>query len=105
MVQATPVKLDVKKTQGIDITWSDGERSHHTLEELRGMCPCAHCREQRSRPAKKSRLTVLPGNYASPMTITQVELVGNYALRIEWSDRHDAGIYSFKYLRELAKLG
>jgi DUF971 family protein len=28
-------------------------------------------------------------------------LVGNYALRIDWSDTHGSGIYSFQYLREI----
>jgi DUF971 family protein len=27
--------------------------------------------------------------------------VGNYALRIDWSDSHGSGIYSFQYLREI----
>jgi DUF971 family protein len=27
--------------------------------------------------------------------------VGNYALRIVWSDGHDSGIFSFRYLRDL----
>jgi DUF971 family protein len=26
--------------------------------------------------------------------------VGNYAIRIHWSDGHDTGLYNFKLLRE-----
>jgi len=33
--------------------------------------------------------------------VKHAELVGNYAMKIEWSDGHDSGIYSFQYLREL----
>ena len=52
--------------------------------------------------AKKSvRLSVLPGNYAVPLSATGAERVGNYALRIDWSDGHSSGIYSFQYLREI----
>jgi hypothetical protein len=53
-------------------------------------------------PAKKPLLTILPGNYAHPLTVVKAELVGNYALRIDWSDDHGSGIYSFEYLREIA---
>ena len=33
--------------------------------------------------------------------ITAVEPVGNYAIRILFDDRHDTGIFSWSYLREL----
>jgi len=34
--------------------------------------------------------------------VLKAELVGNYALRIDWSDDHGSGIYSFEYLREIS---
>ncbi|MDD5191495.1 MAG: DUF971 domain-containing protein [Dehalococcoidales bacterium] len=99
-----PAKLDVKKDQGITITWLDGKISVYTLSLLRSMCPCAKCKEERAeKAAKKPLLNVLPGNYASDMHIVSAELVGNYALKLAWSDNHDAGIYSFNYLRELGE--
>ena len=52
-------------------------------------------------PAKKTGLSILPGNYAEPITALSAELVGNYALKIEWSDGHGTGIYSFEYLRDI----
>ena len=33
--------------------------------------------------------------------ITAVEPVGHYAIRIVFDDKHDSGIYSWSYLREL----
>jgi DUF971 family protein len=33
--------------------------------------------------------------------IAAVEPVGHYAIRIVFDDRHDSGIYSWSYLREL----
>ena len=35
------------------------------------------------------------------MVVHTAELVGNYALRIEWSDQHASGIYSWDYLRQI----
>jgi DUF971 family protein len=32
--------------------------------------------------------------------ISGAELVGNYALRLQWSDGHDTGIYAFSTLFE-----
>lgn len=46
-------------------------------------------------------LTVLPGGGVGESGVRTATLVGNYALRIEWSDGHDSGIYSFDYLREI----
>ena len=34
--------------------------------------------------------------------IEQIESVGHYAIRIIFDDKHDTGIYSWAYLRELA---
>ena len=39
-------------------------------------------------PTKKPLLTILPGNYAKPLAALSAEMVGNYALRIDWSDDH-----------------
>jgi DUF971 family protein len=109
--QITPVQLDLKKDQKLTVRWQDGLVSEYGLQYLRTMCPCAACRIQRDGkdphdigPAvkKKPLLTVLPGNYAEPLRAMGAELVGNYALRIEWSDQHASGIYSFAYLREIS---
>ena len=51
---------------------------------------------------KRSLLTVLPGNYTGKMHALHAEMVGNYAIRIDWSDNHGTGIYSFQYLRRIA---
>jgi DUF971 family protein len=32
-----------------------------------------------------------------------VEPVGNYAIRISWSDGHSSGIYSFAHFREICQ--
>jgi DUF971 family protein len=51
---------------------------------------------------ERNPLTVLPASTASgPLTATGAELVGNYAIRILFSDGHDTGLYSWLYLREI----
>src|SRR5436309_13800322 len=114
--QTTPLRLDLKKDEKLEIDWQDGRRCVYSIALLRAMCPCAQCKVVResagqaaaaapspsAAPQKKtSRLNILPGNYAKPLAAVGAELVGNYALRIDWSDDHGSGIYSFQYLREI----
>ena len=39
--------------------------------------------------------------YKAKLKMLGVEPVGNYAIRIDWSDGHNTGIYSFDHLREI----
>ena len=114
----TPLRLDLKKDEKLTVTWQDGRVCTYSISYLRTMCPCASCKTVRegtgqgSAPAptepapaqqqkKTTRLTILPGNFAQPLSAISAQLVGNYALRIEWSDQHASGIYSFEYLRKI----
>jgi DUF971 family protein len=103
----TPIRLNLVKDQRLEIDWKDGKRSAYPIAYLRSLCPCAQCKivrqGEKDSAGKKSLLTILPGNYAKPITAVSAELVGNYALRIDWSDDHGSGIYSFSYLRDISK--
>ncbi len=103
-LQSTPLRLNLKKDERLEIEWQDGVRSVYPIAMLRAMCPCAICREirQQKSPARAMSLQVLPGNYARPVVVVDAELVGNYAIRLDWSDDHGSGIYSFQYLREIS---
>src|SRR5438874_8614101 len=101
--EITPLKLNLKKDEKLEIEWQDGRRSVYTISYLRTMCPCAMCKTVREeKAAKKSLLQILPGNFSDPLRAVSAELVGGYALKIDWSDQHSTGIYSFQYLREIA---
>jgi DUF971 family protein len=97
-LHTTPARLHLKKDEKLEIDWKDGHASVYSLSLLRSMCPCAQCKQTR---ATASKLTILPGNYAGQLTALGAEMVGNYAIRIDWSDEHGSGIYTFEYLREL----
>src|SRR3954462_5762638 len=104
-LQTTPLRLNLKKDEKLEIEWQDGLRSTYPLALLRSMCPCALCRQARvedQAPKKRSKLSLLPGNYSNPLTVLDAELVGGYAMRRGWSDNHGSGIYSFQYLREIS---
>jgi DUF971 family protein len=99
----TPIRLNLKKDEKLEIQWQDGLVSVYPISLLRSMCPCALCRQVREEDQKKKPLLqILPGNYAAPLQVLHAEFVGGYALRLDWSDQHGSGIYSFEYLREIS---
>lgn len=104
MQPVTPVQLDLKKDEGLTIVWSDGVRSYYPIAHLRRLSPSADARELRKQ-IQRNPLTVLPaGRAGAPggaLVATQAELVGNYALRIHFSDGHRTGIYTWAYLRDI----
>lgn len=97
-----PAKLDLKKDKGLAIQWLDGSSSYYPIGYLRRMSPSADMKQLRTDMAKNP-LTVLPSSAVSagPLVATDAELVGNYAIRIVFSDGHQTGIYSWAYLREI----
>lgn len=102
MDPVTPVELDLKKDEGLTVVWSDGVRSYYPVAHLRRLSPSADARELRKQMARNP-LTVLPAGSGGGGTLRAVsaELVGNYALKIEFSDGHRTGIYTWAYLREI----
>ena len=100
---ARPNHLDLKKDHGLTVQWQDGTTSFYPVAYLRRMSPSAEVRALREEMAKNP-LTVLPATSADDnqsLTATGAELVGNYALRITFSDGHDTGLYSWEYLRQI----
>jgi DUF971 family protein len=98
-----PRKIDLKKDRGLTIEWDDGTTSYYSIAYLRKMSPSAEARQVREQMAKNP-LTVLPASAVGkggPLRAASAELVGNYAIRVRFSDGHDTGIYSWAYLREI----
>ena len=95
-----PAAIDLKKDKGLTIQWSDGTGSYYTIAYLRRMSPSADMRELR-RARARDPLTVMPTAPSEAITATGAELVGNYAIKILFSDGHATGIYSWDYLRQI----
>ena len=100
-LEQSPVHLDLARDRGLTVHWQDGTKSFYPVAFLRRMSPSAEARTLREQLAKNP-LTVLPSTDAGePLTATTAELVGNYAVRIRFSDGHDTGLYSWDYLRRI----
>jgi ATP-binding protein involved in chromosome partitioning len=78
------------------LVWNDGAESGLPFDFLRNHCPCALCVDEWTGE-RKNLILLLPSNFR-PM---RIEPVGNYAIQISWSDGHNSGIYSYRYLKEL----
>lgn len=98
----TPEHLDLKKDHGLSVRWSDGVESFYPIAYLRKMSPSAEMRELRKQ-MNSNPLTILPDGMSGSTNIvaTDAEMVGNYALKITFSDGHSTGLYSWSYLREI----
>jgi ATP-binding protein involved in chromosome partitioning len=78
----------------VTFKWPDGHETKYKARDLRLACRCAMCIEETSGKQLLEPATVPPQVQAKRM-----ELVGQYAVLIEWSDGHATGIYNFRDLR------
>jgi len=83
------------------VRWNDGTAYLVPFVELRFQCPCANCVDEHSGVRILRRDQV-----AADVRPTDVQLVGRYAIRMQWSDGHSTGIYHYDTLFHIcAKLG
>ncbi len=80
------------------VTWGDGRECLYGASQLRRLCPCAQCVNEFT-----GERVLKAESVPDDLEIEDVGLVGRYALTFRWSDRHDTGIYSFRYLREICE--
>ena len=63
---------------------------------LRAECQCAHCVNEWT-----GERILDPATIPADISIERMELVGNYAVRVYWSDGHQSGLYTWERLRTL----
>ena len=105
-VRPAKVRVDQSGGTGMVIDWRDGHVSSWSFGWLRAACPCATCdaeREAQSRlPGEvQARPATLLPMYQAPPRPVEVTPVGKYALKFKWNDGHEAGLYSWDYLRNV----
>ncbi len=83
---------------GLRITWADGHVCRFDAPALRRACPCAQCVNEWT-----GQRMLKPEAVSDETIISDLAIVGRYALNFIWSDGHETGIYSFRYLRELCE--
>ncbi len=90
----TTICLDSSRTQ-LSVTWENGVTSSYSAALLR----------ERARDAGSVRMAI--NDWAAPVApnlqITAIDAIGNYAVRLAFSDGHDRGIFPWPYLAEIAE--
>ena len=84
------------KKRELEIEYSDGICARLEAELLRVYSPSAEVRGH-----NESQRVLQTGK--KHVTIAQLQPIGNYAVRIIFSDGHETGIYSWHYLYSLYK--
>ena len=81
----------------LELTW-EGEEQPFAIpfRVLRGLCPCAVCVNEmtgvRTYFVEDAPEDIQPEN---------MELIGNYAVKILCSDGHSTGLYTWDYLKKI----
>jgi DUF971 family protein len=91
----SPRTITGSDPQRIEIEWADGHTTRYSPSQLRGLCPCAQCVDEASGVRRHD-----PASVPNELTQAGVELVGNYAIAVRFSDGHQTGIYPYRMLRE-----
>jgi len=97
--RATSPPSDIKarrESRTVQITWEPGHVGTYETKELRAACCCAQCVDEHT-----GRRILDVDAIPEDIHVTEMELVGNYAIRFRFSDGHDLGIYSWPQLRAL----
>lgn len=93
-----PVRIHAdREGRALEVDWADG---HHTVFDfvaLRWLCPCAYCRGEAGMPGW---LDAGPTLTPDQTRLTDIRLVGQYAVAPTWGDGHGTGFYTFGMLRE-----
>ena len=93
-----PREISQESNSLLRITWADGRVCDYQAVRLRRACPCAQCVNEWT-----GQRTLRPESISDEVEISDLSIVGRYALNFRWSDNHETGIYSFQYLRDLCE--
>lgn len=91
-----PLEIGRAGPGAIRIRWQEGHEGVYATRDLRLACPCAQCREELS-----GRPLLDPRAVPADVEALGLSLVGGYAVRIDWSDGHNSGIYTYELLLRL----
>lgn len=92
-----PTQIIEESDSEVSIKWSDDAETVYSAPQLRRNCPCASCvNEWTGEKILKDE------NIADDLVFSRITIVGRYALNFTFSDGHDTGIFSYKFLRDLS---
>lgn len=94
MQNPIPVDIKLKKaSRTLMLSYADGQSYSLPAEYLRVYSPSAEVRGHGSPVLQTGKINV---------GFKGIEQVGNYAVKLDFDDGHETGLYSWDYLYELA---
>ncbi len=93
-----PLQIRAIRSAGVfEIAWTEGTIHRYPFRLLRESCPCAACVNEFTGERILDVASI-------PDSIEPVGMnfCGNYAIKIQWSDGHSTGLYSWDRLSHLA---
>jgi DUF971 family protein len=87
----------------VAIAWSDGAETYVSAPRLRAASPSAET--QGERDVLGRQYGGGGGRDFAAVRVLGWDIIGNYAVRFEFSDGHRTGLYAFDYLRKLGEPG
>lgn len=92
-----PQTLSAHTADGeLEIRWEGSPSYRVPFRELRGLCPCANCVNEHT-----GERMFFPRDAENDVHPQKMNLVGNYAVKIAWSDGHQNGLFTWEYLRQI----
>lgn len=101
MVDSTirPKGITLNKTSHeLHVDWGEGHVSAYPLDALREACPCVVCRGGHEKMGPAFDPDIIELKPMRSYNVTDLQIIGNYALQAWWDDGHNAGIYTWNYL-------
>ena len=93
----TPIPQHIHRGEReVVLTWDDNHEGTFPARQLRLACQCAHCVDEMT-----GKPLLDPAAVPQDVAARSIGLVGNYAIRIDWSDGHATGIYTYELLAAL----
>lgn len=74
----------------VRFVWDEEHETVWPAQALRRRCTCAHCVSETT-----GERLLDPATVPADISVTHMELVGNYGVSIHFSDGHSTGIYRF----------
>ncbi len=100
LIMAMPLEIIGLGKDSVEFVWDESEKQTFSAWQLRVACNCAHCVSEIT-----GERTLDPNSIAKAITVTNMELVGNYGVSIHFSDSHTTGIYRFAALKDMTPYG
>lgn len=89
--------VKVKRAENlVEVRWADDKVSCYRVYDLRCGCRCAGCVDE----ITGARILDVD-SVSKDISVRALQPVGGYAIKLTFTDGHDAGLFTWEYLREL----